>query len=140
MRVLHIDDLVSVTSIEIDESRNGSFVTALDTGDYELLPRNATKGPEPRPYTSIELTRGGSQWAWPSGANVRITGVWGWPSVPEAIIRGCVELTRILRLESPRATQMFNADMGQMVGTNAMARSLIDDLIAYYAGEKTVTF
>lgn len=138
-RVLRIDDLVSVTSIEIDGTRDGTFTTDLVAADYELLPRNATKGPESWPYTSIELTTSGSQWAWTGGANVRITGVWGWPAVPEPIVRGCIELTRILRLESPRATNSFS-DFGVVASTNSQARTLIDELVAHYAGEQTVTF
>lgn len=104
-RVLQIDDLVSVTSITIDEARDNTFSTTLTTNDYELLPRNAAKGPESWPYTQIELTSWGSHWAWLPSARVKVTGVWGWPSVPEPIKNACIDLTRIRRNEIPEGLQ-----------------------------------
>lgn len=131
-RVLYVDDLVSVSALEIDTNRDGTYATDLSASDYELTPRNAAVGAEPGPYTAIELTSNGSQWAWSPGINVKVTGIWGWPSVPEPIVAGCIEITRILRLESPRA---FNtvADFGVANITNAQARNLVEELVQHYS-------
>lgn len=110
-RVLDIDDLVSVTSIAIDENRDNTFSLTLTTNDYELLPRNASVKPEVEPYHQIELTSWGSVYAWPKDARVRITGIWGWPSVPSAIKLACIKWTAISRNEGPEATgQILNFD------------------------------
>lgn len=103
-RILDIDDLVSVTSIEVDENIDNTYSLTLTTGDYELLPRNADKGPEPEPYRQIELTPYGSRYAWMPNARVKVTGVWGWPAVPQAIRIACIKWTAIMRNEGPDAT------------------------------------
>lgn len=137
-RALYIDDLVSVTSIVIDQGRDGSFVgdAALAATDYELLPRNAALEPEPEPYTTIELTAWGNQWAFPTGCRVQVNGIFGWPAVPKAVERATCWLTGILRLESPRATNRLN-ELDQIVGASPQAQSIVQELIRNY---KRVTF
>jgi hypothetical protein len=130
-RTLYFDaPLVSVTTIKIDEDKDGVFSdeTALAATDYELLPRNAALGPEPAPYTAMELTQWGAKNAFTPGARVEVTGIWGWPAVPERVKRACIHLTAILRLETPRATRTLN-ELGQILDTNQKAASIIDDLI-----------
>lgn len=100
---LHVDDFVSVTSITIDTDNDGSFAdeTALDSGDYELLPRNAALEPIAKPYRTIRLTEYGNQVTWPVGSRVQITAVWGWPSaVPDAIKYAVIDLTALDRGEA----------------------------------------
>lgn len=104
-RLLSVDDLVSVTSITIDEARDNTFSTTLTTNDYELLPRNAGKGPEVWPYTQIELTPWGSRWGWLPHVRVKVTGVWGWPSVPQPVVDAVIDITRIRRHEMPESLQ-----------------------------------
>ncbi|MGD9889693.1 MAG: hypothetical protein AB7R89_25780 [Dehalococcoidia bacterium] len=131
-RTLFIDDIVSATSIIVDEDRDGAFDDAsLGVLDYELLPRNAALGPEPKPYTAIELTDYGSVYAWTPNTRVQITGVWGWPSVPPAIKAATIQLTAILRLESPRATQRVN-ELDQVIGTSRQAQLIVNDLVRHY--------
>lgn len=132
-RVLNIDDLASApTEIAVDQNRSDDFTSlVLTSSDYELLPRNAALGPEAKPYTQVELTAWGAVYAWPRDARVRITGVWGWPAVPEAIKRATVELTAILRTESPRATRTIT-DLGQVTGMSSRGASIVDDLMIHY--------
>ncbi len=132
--VLYVDDLVSVSSIKIDEDMDGSFddESALAVTDYELLPRNAALGAEPRPYTAIELTPWGTKYAFQPGARVEVTGIHGWPAVPEPVKRACIHLTAILRLETPRA-QATVSELGQVVQSSPQARGIIRDLLTGYA-------
>lgn len=117
-----------MTSIIIDTGVDGTFSeTALATTDYELIPRNAGKGPEPEPYTGIELTPYGTVYAWPVRARIQVTGIWGWPSVPEGIKRACVQLTGILRMESPRSTNQFT-DLGNIMGSSRAAQDILNNL------------
>lgn len=126
-RVLDIDDHVSITSIEIDETLTGVYSLELDASDFELLPRNAATYPEPEPYRQIELTRWGSTWAWPRNGRVRVTGIGGWPAVPSGIVSANLELTAILRLESPRATSRIN-DLNQVLNTSRAAQDIVHAL------------
>lgn len=130
--VLVVDDLVSVTTIKVDVNDDGSFAeTALATADYELRPLNADKGPEPRPYTQIYATRVGAQRAWPAGIRIQVTGVYGWPAVPEAIQDATVQLAGILRIESPLATMRI-PEIGEAIEASAEARQLLAGLVAMY--------
>lgn len=130
-RVLEVDDLVSVTSITMDDSRSGSFSTTLSTDDYELLPLNAAKGSEVRPYTRIGMTSWGAYTAWPNGARVKVTGIHGWPSVPESIKIATIEIAAILQLKSVYATDRIN-EMNDVVNTSPMARALLMGLMTNY--------
>lgn len=129
---LIIDDLVTLTSIAIDTGRDDTFATTLVTSDYELLDRNATLGPEARPYHTVELTEWGSRSLFIPGERVRVTGVHGWPSVPNAIKSATIELTRIFRIESPRATSSVN-EMSQVIATSRVAQGIVDQLLERYA-------
>ena len=61
------------TSISVStDGENYEVVT-----DYELLPVNASLGPEPGPYWDIELSE--------PAVHVRVTGEWGWPEIPSPI-------------------------------------------------------
>lgn len=130
-RYLDIDDHVSIASVEIDESHDGTYGLALTAGDYELLPRNAATRPEPEPYRQILLTPHSAIGAWPSGGRVRVTGIGGWPSVPQGIVSATIELTRILRIESPRASSAMN-EMQQVLTTSRVAQGIVSDLVAKY--------
>lgn len=133
-RLLYIDDLVSVTTIKIDEDRDGVFTdeTALATTDYELLPRNAALGSEPVPYNSIELTEWGTKFAWPTGCRVQIVGTFGWPAVPKAIQVATIHLAGIVRLSSPRASRRIPEGLDQFVETSRQAQDIICDLERHY--------
>lgn len=137
---IEIDDLVSVTSIKVDVGNDLTF--AGDDGltvttQYELLPLNAAAGSEPEPYTMIRRV----DQAWPGYVNtvsgwlynrVQVEGVFGWPAVPGPIVEACIQLTAILRLESPRATSRID-EAGTVVGTSRDAQQIIERLKQQYA-------
>jgi hypothetical protein len=131
---LWIDDLSAApTSITIDLNGNGSFAdeTALISTDYELYPYNAALEPEPEPYTAIRLTQWGRIGVWPALQRVRVTGRFGWPSVPAAIKSGCIQLTAILRLETPRATARV-PELDQAFAASPEAQGIINKLLDGY--------
>lgn len=136
-RMLHLDtDLVSVTSIVADEDGDGTPETTWAVTDYQLLPLNADKGPEPKPYNALYVPQHSTKGAWPAGRLVRITGVWGWPAVPEAIKLACIHITSLVRVESPRAKSQVS-DMGEIIGVSSSAQGIIHDLMRHY-GKVTV--
>ena len=79
---LLLPDLVRIDDggLSSDDRRDGTFGTTWDAADYVLLPMNADpEGEASRPYTSIEVSLGGSRLAWPAGrGTVQIAGEWGW--------------------------------------------------------------
>lgn len=135
-RTLDIDDHVTVSSIAIDEERDNTFSQSLATTDYLKLPQNAPTMPQPEPYRQLAATEWGAIGFWPSGTRIRVTGYGGWPAVPEAIIAATIELTSILRLESPRATNRIN-EVGQVLSTSRVARDIIGKLVSAYRPGRT---
>lgn len=105
--------------------------------DYELLPRNPRAG---WPYTGINLlttgpsvispsTYRGSVWG--TSYRLQITALHGWPAVPEAIKESTIQLTAILRAESPFATDRIQ-ELDQAVGTSLQARGILKSLYELY--------
>lgn len=80
-------ELVSVTTLQTDESGDGVFETTWSTSDYQLWPPNPTAVPEPKPYKEIKVI--GTR-VFPiifpgiiaRADRIKITGVYGWPEVP----------------------------------------------------------
>jgi hypothetical protein len=99
--LLIIDDLVSLDSIETDDTGDRSYGTTWAATDYDLEPENAAvKG---IPYTSISITPNG-RYVFPrSRRGVRITGDWGWPAVPKAIEEACllISVRLVTRSKAP---------------------------------------
>jgi hypothetical protein len=71
---LLVDDILDVTSLETDDSGDGSYGTAWEPTDYRLGPYNAQTGSQPRPYWWIEVTAAG-QHRFPVGMRrgIRVT-------------------------------------------------------------------
>lgn len=128
---LHVDDLVSVTGITVDDGMNGQYTATLSASDYELWPLNAADGPEAWPYTGILATPWGTRGSWAKGVRVKVNGIFGWPSVPAGIVAATIELAAILRMESPRATNTIN-ELNQVIGTSRMAQSIVGELVNTY--------
>lgn len=101
---LLVDDIATDTDLMVESGSNGSWST-VDAGDYELEPDNAfTLG---RPVTRIRRTSG----AW--STRVRVTAVWGWPQIPEDIIRAALlQAGRLYRRKDSPEGVTGSADWG----------------------------
>lgn len=71
---------------------------------------------------------------WPEGQRtIKITATWGWlVGAPEGIRRYTAELTAILRLESPRATDRTPGGLDQAFQMSAEATAIIGRLVSEY--------
>lgn len=95
-----VDDLVSVTTLATDTTGTNVYDTTWAASDYRLEPANAAgNNPEPRPYTSIRSMSGaGGHFFFPqiypmsNPDRVKITGVFGWPSVPYLVKQAALQL------------------------------------------------
>lgn len=132
-RPLEVDDIATTAGLLIraDTNQDGTFPGPdWATTDYLLEPTNAALGAEPGPYTRIVLPSWSTQ-SLLGGQRVRVTAVWGWPAVPDAVVRATAHLTGILRLESPRATSRVD-EMGQTLMTSREAQTIVRDLVKAY--------
>lgn len=127
---IYIDSIASITGlvIAVDDNRDLSYSTILASNQYLLHPRNALVGPEPRPYQYLARPTGSN---WVPGANLKITAIWGWPAVPQPIIRACIHLTAILRIESPRATNSID-QMDNAVGASKECQDILHNMLKPY--------
>jgi hypothetical protein len=119
-----IDDAQTVTEVATALTSNGNYDTVWanptsgqNNGDYQLEPLNATY-PTDGIVAPITGVRALWRYLFPTiGGNalVRITGTWGWSSVPTAIKQACViQSARIFkRNDSPLGVAGFG-DMGAM--------------------------
>jgi hypothetical protein len=109
---LIIDDAITVTKVESTDEIGDSY-TEWTATDYQLEPVNSRADGLYSPYTGIRAV---NTYTWPVvdyQALVRITGTWGWASVPTAVKQACViQSSRIFkRLDSPLGVAGFG-DMG----------------------------
>lgn len=85
---LELGDLVSVATLSTDANDDRTYETTWTDTDYDLWPYNAAL--HGKPYTEIQVAPTGI-YAFPTGAKaVKLVGVFGWPSVPNAIKDACL--------------------------------------------------
>lgn len=79
------DPIVTVSALATDVNGDGTYSQAWSAADYVLAPRNAAL--DSRPYTEIDVSPfSGGTLNFPTGyLEVKVTGTFGWPSVPAAI-------------------------------------------------------
>lgn len=107
-----IDDLQSLSELATTDEVGNSYTT-WTANDYQLEPLNGLSGGMTQPYTSIRAVK---QYVFPFLADralVKVTGVWGWASVPMAVKQATIlQAARIFkRNDSPLGVAGFG-DMG----------------------------
>jgi len=131
-RSLDTVDMAEVpTAVVVDGDADGVYEVTLATTDYEVWPPNAAAGPEPAPYTRLYVPNWSTFNGFGSGHRVKVTTRHGWPAVPAPLNRGTIQLTAILRLDSPRATSRID-EMGTVVGTSQQAKDIVERLVELY--------
>lgn len=84
-------DLVSVTSLAVDNSGDRSYTTWTVDTDYELWPYNALLEQEQRPYLRVDVApQGGKRFYAGISKGVKIIGKFGWPAVPKPVKEACL--------------------------------------------------
>lgn len=125
-----IDDLAGTAiTLQTDDQANGAFDITWTPSDYQLEPLNGKLAGQAWAYTRI---RAAENYLFPveNGlALVKVTGVWGWPAVPQAIEYATIMQSQRLfkRLDSPtgilgfgdmgavRVTRQLDPDVAEMV-------------------------
>jgi len=113
--VTEIDDLISVTSIETKSDDLNSYDTTWAADDWQLEPLNGRADGLTVAFTQVRAVGDYLFAQWGGEATVKITGAWGWATVPTAITQACViQSSRIYkRLDSPLGVAGFG-DIGVM--------------------------
>jgi hypothetical protein len=109
---LIIDDAISVSVVSSTDEVGDTYVV-WEANDFQLEPLNSRSDGLYMPYTGIRAV---NTYTWPvvdQQALCRITGVWGWPSVPIAIKQATIiQSSRLFkRLDSPLGVAGYG-DMG----------------------------
>ena len=120
--VLQTDDIAG-TAVAITSSTgaDGVFDVTWKTTDYQLEPLNGVSNGQAVPFTRIRAIQ---DYLWPTAggeATVRVTGVFGFPSVPIVVTQATVlQASRIFtRLQSPLGVAGFG-EMGVVRVTRAL--------------------
>lgn len=125
-----VDDLAGTAiTLQTDSQATGDFDITWTTADYQLEPLNGKLAGQTWAFTRI---RAADNYLFPveNGlALVKVTGVWGWPAVPQAIEYATIMQSQRLfkRLDSPtgilgfgdmgavRVTRQLDPDVAEMV-------------------------
>jgi len=128
--LVFIDDCVSISAVSTDRNLTRTWSTTVTVSDTELAPLNATV--LGFPYTELRMKPLASN-EFDMGLDlIKITGTWGWPSVPDNVNESCLLLTSRLfrRKDSP-----FGVTGGGEVGTQIAISAVdpdIQNLLAPY--------
>jgi hypothetical protein len=86
---LSVPDLVTVTEVAVDTRQDLSFATILAASAYQTYPLNVGQPGVRGGYTEIRIRPTVGQGFWP-GYQVRVTGTWGYGSVPASVESACI--------------------------------------------------
>jgi hypothetical protein len=110
-----IDDLVSLTTLYTSSDETQSSYNILWTSeDYQLEPLNGLSDSQPAPYNRIRAIGNYTFQTLDGEASVKVTGVFGYSSVPIAVTQATViQASRIFkRLDSPLG--IISGELGTM--------------------------
>lgn len=111
--LVFIDDAIGITLVETDTGLDGTWETSWASTDWQAEPLNGLSQGRAWPYTSIRAI---DRYLFPmtKRAAVRVTGTWGWPSVPAPVTQATVlQAARLFkRADAPLGIAGFGGDMG----------------------------
>ena len=114
--VLQVDDLAGTAiTLQTSSSLNGTYDLTWTASDYQLEPVNGVVDGMSWPYTRIRAVGNYTFPCYASYIGVKITGVFGFPSVPAVVTQACIlQAERLFkRFDSPLGVAGFG-DMGAM--------------------------
>jgi hypothetical protein len=108
------DDMISLSSLQTMSDTDDTFDTTWTATDYQLEPLNGVVDGITQPYTQIRAVGDYLFLELAGEATVKVTGVWGWASVPIQVTQACViQASRIYkRLDSPLG--IISGELGSM--------------------------
>ena len=109
----NLDDAITITQVATDSSADGTYDIIWQADDFQLEPLNGRIDGLVVPYNAIRAIGDYTFPIWGEEALVKVTGNWGWPSVPIAIKQATIiQSSRIFkRLDSPLGV-LSSPDLG----------------------------
>lgn len=108
-----LDDLVSVAAVATDDDGSRAYASAWLATDWELEPANAAA--HGQPYTRLYVAPESARRFPTARRAVRITGVFGWPSVPAPVREACVlQAIRLWKRPDAPFGVMGSPELGQL--------------------------
>lgn len=113
---IEIDDLYAFVSMATDDNGDGTFPTVWGNGtDFDLWPYNAAA--DGNPWTEVNVRPNGQQMFQPGFARyVKLTGTFGWSSVPQDVVTATTLLAaRVYQLSRQAPLDVISAgEMGMI--------------------------
>lgn len=109
------DDLISITTLSVDEDGDRVYERTWAATDYDLEPYNAVL--DGLPYTRIETAPNG-RYGWPVGIarGVKIVGKFGYSAAPADVKEACLlQCERLFKRKDAPFGVMGSAEMGQIL-------------------------
>jgi hypothetical protein len=112
--LLFCGDVVSITGVATDEAGDRTYSTSLAATDYDLEPYNAVL--DSLPYDRMRITPTSSHSFLTSQRGNKLTGIFGWPSVPQEVNEASlIQAIRLFKRKDAPFGVMGIGEMGQVV-------------------------
>jgi hypothetical protein len=112
--LLEAADVVSVTGVATDLAGDRAYSTALAVTDYDLEPYNAVL--DGVPYTRLRITLNSSKAFLTSQRGNKLTGIFGWPSIPQPVNEACIiQSIRMFKRKDAPFGVFGSVEMGQVM-------------------------
>lgn len=132
--MLALPDTVSLSEIATDTTGSRVYATVWETTDYDLYPFDAAD--IDWPYTELRVSPYGTLRFPDLARSIRLTGVFGWPAVPDTIREAtALQANRLWARKNAPFGIVGSAELGQMTAIT----SLDPDVRAMIAPYKVVT-
>jgi hypothetical protein len=123
-----VDDFISLSAVATDLNLDRTWSNSISLADLEAAPLNAPAYGEP--YTAIRVKPLAAQSLELEADAVKVTAVWGWSAIPDAINEATLLLTsRLFRRKDAPFGVAGGGEVGTMVSIRASdpdIRALID--------------
>lgn len=121
-RELHVDDIVTVTTLDVDRDGDGVYEETWTEGDeYYLAPLNATA--DGRPFNTVCLYPQSTTRFPRYPRSIKITGSFGWAETPIEVRQACILIARdLLKRTVDQPLDILVAAAGEAVTTAHLGR------------------
>ncbi len=140
-RLLLPDDIATTTGLVVKVDLDGDYIAettlTLDT-DFWVGEPNAALGPEPRPYTWLEvIPTSGKLFTWPAQRRgLAVTAKWGWPAVPGPIKEATVMLVRELRDLQQSGFTLTVENIDATIAISPRGPAILKEILANYGRQR----
>jgi len=110
---LRIDDCVSLSAVASDDDGDRTYENTWESTDYDLWPENAAT--DGWPYDRFTPTPLGNYDLPATPKGLQLTGVWGWPAVPDPVHEACyIQASRVFKRKDAPFGIAGSPDLGMM--------------------------